>query len=330
MSRRLHLLARPAVLVALAAALAGCGAGSDQATRTSQAALAAPTPIIPTGSTKPGTPGCTSSLRPAAALPAPGHMPAGSFMRTIQQRGWLTAGVNLNNYFFGYRDTKTGQEQGFEIDLLYQIAKDIFGNTKDRIRFEAPPTVTDRTSFVKNRQVDIAADAITITCARSKLVDFSTVYYDGGVQVLVPSNSSATSLSDLAGEPVCASNGSVPLYYIAHHSRAIPVGLPSATDCLVDLQQGKVAAISTDNAILLGFNAQDPETKIVGQSFEPAPYGMAISKAHPDFVRFVNAVLERMRVDGTWKNIYRNNLGTVSPTTPTPPTPSYRPYLPYP
>jgi polar amino acid transport system substrate-binding protein len=133
-------------------------------------------------------------------------------------------------------------------------------------------------------------------------------------------------LSDLAGKPVCASNGSVPLEYIGQHSHAIPVGLPSATDCLVDLQEGNVAAISTDNAILLGFKAQDPGTRIVGQSLAEAPYGMAINKAHPGFVRFVNAVLDQLRVDGQWKAIYQRDLGTVSPTTPAPPTPDYASY----
>jgi polar amino acid transport system substrate-binding protein len=325
MSRHPHLLTRLAILAALAAALAGCGAGSDQATRTSKAALATPTPVVPTTTSPPGIPGCTASLRPTGPLPAPGHMPLHSFMRTIQQHGYLKAAANLNNYFFGYYDTKMEQERGFEIDLLYQIAKAIFGNTKNRIRFAAPPTVADRISFVQSGQADIAADAITITCNRARMVDFSTVYYDGGTQVLVPSNSSALSLSDLAGKPVCASKGSVPLEYISRHSRAIPVGLPSATDCLVDLQQGSVAGISTDNAILLGFNAQDPETRIVGHSFEDAPYGMAISKAHPEFVRFVNAILERMRMDGAWKAIYRQNLHTVSQTTPDPPAPLYQP-----
>jgi polar amino acid transport system substrate-binding protein len=258
-------------------------------------------------------------------------MPPHSFMHTIEQRGYLIAAANLNNYFFGYYDTNLKRERGFEIDLLYQIARQIFGgNPESRVVFPAPPTVADRVSFVQSGQADIAADAITITCERSKAVDFSTVYYDGGTRVLVPSNSSASSLSDLAGKPVCASYGSVPLEYIAQHSRAIPVSRASATDCLVDLQQGSVAGISTDNAILLGFNAQDPQTKIVGQSFEDAPYGMAISKAHPDFVRFVNAVLERMRADGEWKKIYRQNLRTVSHITPDPPTPSYRPYLPHP
>ena len=127
-------------------------------------------------------------------------MPLHSFMRTIQQHGYLKAAANLNNYFFGYYDTNLKRERGFEIDLLYQIAKQIFGgNPQSRVVFPAPPTVADRISFVQSGQADIAADAITITCNRARMVDFSTVYYDGGTQVLVPSNSSALSLSDLAG-----------------------------------------------------------------------------------------------------------------------------------
>ena len=35
------------------------------------------------------------------------------------------------------------------------------------------------------------------------------------------------------------------------------------------LQQGQVDAISTDNAILLGLHAQDPNTTIVGPPVQP-------------------------------------------------------------
>ena len=88
------------------------------------------------------------------------------------------------------------------------------------------------------------------------------------------------------------------------------------TDCLVLLQQGDVAAISTDNNILAGLKAQDPWTKIVGPVFTSEPYGLAISKMHPDFARFVNAVLQQMRTDGRWAADYRHWVGTPAPAPP--------------
>jgi polar amino acid transport system substrate-binding protein len=52
---------------------------------------------------------------------------------------------------------------------------------------------------------------------------------------------------------------------------------------------------------------------------------MAISLDHPDFVRFVNSVLEHMRADGTWAAIWNKWLLKVyGPPTPPPPAATYR------
>jgi polar amino acid transport system substrate-binding protein len=101
--------------------------------------------------------------------------------------------------------------------------------------------------------------------------------------------------------------------------------VPDETDCLVMLQQGQVDAISTDDAILVGLEAQDPNTKIVGTTFSSEPYGMAISKAHPDFTSFVNGVLAQVRANGTWTQTYNEWL--AEPThmaAPPPPPATYR------
>jgi polar amino acid transport system substrate-binding protein len=107
-------------------------------------------------------------------------------------------------------------------------------------------------------------------------------------------NSSATSLDDLHGQKVCATSGSDSVDRIRQH-KPVPVEVPYWTDCLVRLQQGSVAAISTDDSILDGLAAQDPWTKIIGKPLTDEPYGLAISKQHPEFVRFVNAVLQQLR-----------------------------------
>ena len=320
MSRRVRVLVG---LALTAVTLAGCGARTDQALHLTLDALSTPVPAVPASARSPSE-NCQdmkASLRPPAALPAPNHMPPGSFMARIHKQGYLIAGVNAGLYQFGYLNPGTGRIEGFEIDLVRELAHAIFGNY-NAYRLVAL-TVPQRIPFVQNGRVDIVVDAVTITCARRRQVDFSTVYYDAKQTVLVPSNSKADGIRALAGKPVCATAQSAPMQMM--EDRPDPpqaVGLPQAIDCLVALQEGKVDAISTDSSILLGLRAQDPETKFVGGSLADVPYGMAISKGHPDFVRFVNGVLAKLRATGTWRRLYAKWLGRFGPT-PAPPAPVY-------
>jgi polar amino acid transport system substrate-binding protein len=261
-----------------------------------------------------------ASLRP---LGPPGVTP-GSFMAKIRARGYLIAGVDQNAYPFGYLDPRNGQFEGFDIDMLHAISAAIFGNP-NKIRYVALSD-DQRSSAVASGEVDIVAYTMTVTCARWRLTDFSTVYFDARQRVLVLSDSTAKSLADLGGKKVCATKGSTSLTTIIASTRNMPtppitVPVTYWTDCLVLLQQGDVAAISTDDSILAGLEAQDPFTKIIGPSLADEPYGLAISNKHPDFVRFVNAVLAQMRADGQWAAIYRH---WVRPTAPAPPPAQYQ------
>lgn len=309
-----------------AAALAGCGSTSDRPLQATLQALKVSTSQPSSSSSPTSTVGCNDlrkSLRPPAVMPAPGAMPRGSFMAKIKQHGYLLVGVNSGLLGFGYLNPFTGRIEGFEIDLARELAQAIFGEP-GHLRLKAL-TVTQRIPSVQNGSVDIVIDAVTITCARRQQVDFSTIYYDALQRVLVPTSSHARGLQDLGGKRVCASAGSAPISVIKQQpSHPIAVGLPQAIDCLVYLQQGRVDAISTDDSILLGFKAQDPYTKLVGSSLAKVPYGMAISKAHPDFVRFVNGVLAKVRADGTWRRLYAHWVGKLANTkTPAPPTAQY-------
>ena len=249
------------------------------------------------------------SLRPLG----PPQVIPGSFMATIRHRGYLIAGVTQNTYPFGFFNPLDGQTEGFEIEILRAIAKAILGSPK--IEFRA---ISDaqREREIQHGTVDIVAHTMTINCSRLKAVDFSSVYFIAGAQVLVLKNSRVRSLADLAGKKVCATATSDSLGYIKTARTPIPFVAPNFTDCLMRLQQGDVAAISTDAPILAGLAAQDPWTKIVGPPFSSEPYGLAISKKHADFVRFVNAVLQQMRTDGQWAADYRQWVGTPVPAPP--------------
>jgi polar amino acid transport system substrate-binding protein len=250
-----------------------------------------------------------SSLRPSG----PPQVTPGSFMAKIRARGYLIAGVDQSTYHFGFLNPLNGQIEGFDIDMIRAVAQAIFGNP-NKVQFKA---ITDaqRIPDILSGAVDIVAHTMTITCARLQQVDFSSVYFDAAQRVLVLKNSTATSLASLRGQKVCATSGSDSLAVIKAN-KAVPVPVAQWTDCLVLLQQGDVPAISTDDTILAGLAAQDPWTKLIGPRLTDEPYGLAISKRHPDFVRFVNAVLQQLRTDGQWAASYAHWVGTPVPSPP--------------
>ena len=160
--------------------------------------------------------------------------------------------------------------------------------------------------------VDIVAHTMTITCGRLKREDFSSVYFHAHQRVLVLKNSKAPSLADLRGQKFCSTSGASSIAKIVA-AKAILVPVAYWTDCLVLLQQGDAAAISTDDCILKALESQDPWTELKGPPLTNEPYGPAINKQHPDFVAFVNAVLEQLRTDGQWSASYAHWIGTPVP-----------------
>jgi len=257
-------------------------------------------------------------------------MSAGSRMAGIRARGYLVVGVDQSTMLFGYFNPTDDAMEGFEVQIAREIAFAIFGDRNpDRVHFTAVLT-TQRTDVVKAGQVDLVIDAITMTCARSQDVDFSTIYFMAHQRTMVRRTSAARGLHDLKGHKVCATNGSTALTLLENGRYGV-IAYPvlARTDCLVALQTGAVDGIQTDDAILYGLHAQDPLTKILNEGYTDEPYGIAVNRAYPDLVNFVNAVLARIRGGDTaaaplhsWQSLYRKWLTPVTGVKhPTPPKP---------
>lgn len=313
-----------AAVAAVLSVLAAAGCSGDSSPLPRQAAgpsAAAPAPAGP--GTAPDT-SCNprASLPPLKTLPQPGKMPPGSYMRAIQDRGRLVLGTGQDLLLFSSRNPITGQIEGFDVDMGRQIAAAIFGDP-DKIQIKVIG-YDKRIDAAPDGTVDLVANTVTANCARWKKVDFSSIYYDAGKKVLVSSTSTLRGMDDLGGKKVCAARGSTSYDgIVAAKSKPIPVGRSTFGECLVAFQQNEVDAISTDDAILAGLAAQDPFVKVVGPPLSAEPYGMAISKEHPEFTAFVNAVLAKNRANGTWKRTYERWLGDLGPA-PKPPVAEYK------
>jgi polar amino acid transport system substrate-binding protein len=324
MSARPRLGARVAlalVAVIAAAVSAGCAAAPvSHPAATATARVAAVRAAGRPGARVAAAPTCNPEAASLAPLGAP-KVTSGSFMAKIRASGHLIAGVDQSTYHFGYLNPLDGQIEGFDIDMIKAVAQAIFGSP-GHVEYKA---ISDaqRIPDILNGSVDIVAHTMTITCPRLQQVDFSSVYFQAHQRVLVLKNSAIDGLSDLGGQKVCATAGSDSAALIAGYHATSPIAgtpvvvtVPYWTDCLVLLQQYQVAAISTDDSILDGLAAQDPFTKVVGPELTNEPYGLAISKQHPDFVRFVNAVLAQERADRAWAASYARWVGSPVPAPP--------------
>jgi polar amino acid transport system substrate-binding protein len=316
--------------LACALVLASCTATDDTVGTGGEVRAEPPLPAragTPSSEPKPPSTDCgdptAQSIRPTGTLPTAGQMPAGTTMARIQARGKLVVGVDQNTYQFGYRDPFTGEIEGFDIDMAKSIAQAIFGNPNS-IQLKIL-TSGQRIPALRAGDVDIVIRTMSITCDRLKDVAFSSVYYEANQRVLVKKNSGYTGIDSLGGKKVCATEGSTSLANIAEaDGDPVPFQVQDWTDCLVLLQQNQVDAISTDDTILIGMTAQDPFTEVVGAPIDSEPYGMAMPLGEDDFVQFVNAVLERMRTDGTWKATYDKWLAALLGPAPAPPAARYR------
>jgi polar amino acid transport system substrate-binding protein len=288
-----------------------------------------PVPLPPeapevTGGAAPAAQDCTNKLQSYAPNAGdPFAVPGGSTMAEIKQRGRLIAGVSADTYLLGSRNPVSGQIEGFDIDIVKQIAKAILGN--ENAYTLRVITAADRIPVLQKGEVDIVARNMSITCDRWKQIAFSAQYYESGQKILVRKGSDITGLDSLADHRVCAPLGTSSMDNLIRLAPdAIPVGSDNHTGCLVLLQEGQVDAITGDDTVLAGLASQDPYAVVLdGDPFTEEPYGIGIPPENIDMARFVNAVLEKMHTDGSWDASYQRWLQPTLGKSAGQPVPQY-------
>ncbi|GAB6858461.1 glutamate ABC transporter substrate-binding protein [Microbacterium xylanilyticum] len=226
----------------------------------------------------------------------------------ITKNGKITVGVKEDQPGLGYKDATTGKRSGFDIDIARWIAASL-GYSEDKIEFKAIPSA-NREQAIVNGDVDYYVGTYSITDKRKAVIDFAGPYFVTGQGLLVrKSDDTIKSEKDLKGKTVCSATGSTPLQNIqANFPDTKTVGLDLYSACVEQLINKQVDAVTTDQAILIGYASQDPdELKVVGQPFTTEKYGVGLAKGDTALQTFI----DKMFTDGgdTWKAIFEKNLG---------------------
>ncbi|WP_243056559.1 glutamate ABC transporter substrate-binding protein [Nocardioides sp. SR21] len=241
----------------------------------------------------------------------------GTRMRELADSGKVVIGVKVDQPGIGFQGATDDMPSGLDPEMGKILAADLGIAPED---IEWKETISDnREPFIENGEVDLVIASYSITDERRQVVGQAGPYYVTGQQLLVAADSDIESLDDVKGTEVCSVTGSTSLENIEAEG-AKPRGFDTYSECVDQVLNGTVDAMTTDGAILLGYAAQNPDQlKVVVEPFSEERYGIGYSLDHPEMCEWITDTLEDAFEDGSWASAFEATLGQSGVETPEPP-----------
>jgi glutamate transport system substrate-binding protein len=243
------------------------------------------------------------------------EFPADTTMGKIQDKGEIAIGVKYDVPPFGFKNPKSGDVEGFDVDLGKAVA--------DKLGVEPKllEAISDnRIPFIQDGTVDLILSTMTINAERAQEIGFTDPYFIAKGRILVPKGSDIKGIDDLAGKKVCTALGSTYEETLKTQAPKADLRLVDAySECLELLQNGAVDAISTDDVILTGMIIQDDSLQLVGDELTVEPYGAGFKKGDTAFAEFLDGVIAEYKSSGAWQESYDRWLGQYSGEQQSPP-----------
>ncbi|MFI1618133.1 glutamate ABC transporter substrate-binding protein [Streptomyces lydicus] len=247
-------------------------------------------------------------------------LPESPTWERAKRRGHLVIGVKEDQPYLGEKDPATGIYTGFDIEIAKMMSAAL-GFPPSTIQFQTISSA-NRETALQNGQIDMYVGTYTINDKRKKLVGFAGPYYLAGQSLLVRTDENdIKGPQDLAGKRVCSAAGSTPYQRIqAEYPKAVLVAYDTYSVCVDNLLTYQVDAVTTDDAILLGYAAKVPEElKVVGKPFSEEPYGIGVPRADNALRFALDDALAVAEKNGNWRKAYDATLGLSGVPAPEPP-----------
>ena len=229
----------------------------------------------------------------------------------LSARGKLLAGVRYDMAPFGFLDA-TGRVQGFEIDLVRELARRWFG---DADALELVRVTPDTAIPLLNAgQVDLLAAALPHIWSNEAVVDFGLNYYADAVGVLVRAESNITTSAALDGSVVATVSGTSGRDSLTTSLAALrgtmnqPVLLPFQEYRIAEqaLLAGQIDGIVGSTTVLAAMAEKAPTTRLLPDPIQSQVYAIGVPQFDDEMRDLVNLTLQVMQLDGTYDAIYAN------------------------
>jgi glutamine transport system substrate-binding protein len=210
---------------------------------------------------------------------------------------------------FEYMDK--GKIVGFDVDLLDAIMKEA------GIDYELKNIGWDPLfAALQNKEIDMAISGITINDKRKQTYDFSIPYFESTHMIMVKENSPIKNALDLKGKTIGVQNGTTGQEAVekllGKENKNIKK-FENTVVAIMDLLNGGVEAVVTDNAVASEYVKNNPDKKIKTiadpDHFESEFYGLMFPKGS-DLKAKVDEALKKVIESGKYAEIYKKWFGT--------------------
>ncbi|MGH8855716.1 MAG: transporter substrate-binding domain-containing protein [Telluria sp.] len=244
----------------------------------------------------------------AASLSAVAPAHAADLLTEAKARGTLRIAMEGTYPPFNFKDPKSGQLTGYDVDVARLVA----GKLGLKPEFVTTEWAAILAGLAAGKY-DVIVSQVGITAKREQVFDFSRPYTYSSPQLIVRKNDRATykNLADLKGKKVGVGQGSV----FEQQARAVPgievKSYPAAPENLQDLAFGRIDAALNDSLVMnyLLKNSQLP-IRAGARVGAIERTGITFRKGSPQFKAAVDKVLADADADGTLKSLSVKWFGT--------------------
>lgn len=215
----------------------------------------------------------------------------------------ICVGTEPSSAPFAYEDK--GKLVGYDIELIHAVAE----RAGYRVTYRAI-TLNNLFDALQQGYIDVAIDSLSITPERQQLASFTKPYItNGGIALLVNSNSPIKSIADLNGKTVGVYKGSTSETYAGKLSGVNVQTFYADYDMVQAFNQKQIDSIIYDKPILEYLISHDRlKNAVIIQTINQESYGIAFSSKNKELGNKLNKALEDLQKSGELDILYQRWL----------------------
>ena len=213
--------------------------------------------------------------------------------------------VGIYTYFYPFGYMEKGEIAGFDYDIMNKIA-DISGL---KLKFHGMK-FNDLLNSLEAGKIDVIIAAMTVTEARKKTMDFSTVYYTSKQVILTKTNNNdIQNITNLIGKNVGVVKNTTGNMIVSNLRGANMKVFDVGGGAVLALEVDKIDAFIFDKDPCLNYMRYSDDMKIIEiENSANENYAIAVRKGDSELLEKINYGLSNIMGSGVYEELIDKNF----------------------